>query len=162
MSPNKQKTTYKKPQKKKRKVFVPVSKKVKIVVVSGIIVCVVAVLVNLLATQFLSPDKVAQAKLEQLASDYYENYYYDKFIASIPKGKPLEKAMSEFEKDGFSPVYLRHLLLFDNERNKNEAKYFETSNYACDKNETSIRIIPMNPYSRKDYTISYSLSCNYK
>ena len=126
-----------------------------------IIVSAFLVLFSVVANNYFAPDKVAMRVLEKISRDYYENYYYDKFIA-VNGATERQKIMDEFKESGFAPVLLRHLLLFDNERNKKYAGFFETSSYACDKNSTSIKIIPVEPFGKKDYEISYSLSCNYK
>lgn len=149
-------------QRSTRKRFVPVSDKAKKIITIGVVVSAVVVLMSLIAVNYFAPDKVAKRKLEAIATDYYENYYYDKFVASIPKDKNLETVMRDFDQDGFAQVLLRHLLLFDNERNKDFERYFETSSYICDKNTTAIKIKPVAPYGKKDYEVSYTLSCNYK
>jgi len=153
---------HRRPQVSTRKVFRPIAPKLRIFTIVLVVVCLVLVLSDLLATRYLAPDIMAVQTLEEIASDYYENYYYDKVIAQAPEGQSLGETMAKFEKDGFAPVYLRHLLLFDNERNAGYADFFDNSTYACDKNVTSIKITPHYPYGREDYTISYSMSCNYK
>lgn len=142
--------------------FFPVAGKVRIVVTVLVIVCVAIVFADLFATKYCTPDKVAARKLEAMARDYYENYYYDKFVASIPADTTLEEAMSNYTSGGFAKVYLRHLLLHDNEKNQGNERYFDTVSYICDKNETAIKIIPIEPFGKKDYTITYNFACNYK
>lgn len=135
---------------------------VKKIITVCVVLCAVIVLFSLILNTYYEPSKVVERKIEEIARDYYENYYYDKFVSSIPEGKTLEDAMSEFQESGFSQVLLRHLLLFDNGRNSKYSSLFDSGRYVCDRNTTSIKITPKLPFGKKDYEISYSLSCNYK
>ncbi|MBQ6570947.1 hypothetical protein IJI02_01220 [Candidatus Saccharibacteria bacterium] len=159
------KTIHKKPsisKKTRRKVLVPISGTARKVVSIGVIVCAMVVLISLIVNIYYQPDKVATRELEEIARDYYENYFYDNFVAAIPADSSLEKEMGEYAETGFLPVYLRHLLLYNNGKNEAKKRYFETSTYVCDKNATFVRIYPVAPFGRKDYTINYSFACNYK
>lgn len=141
---------------KSKKAPDPIEKKITIVC---IIVAAVAVVASLFIGFFFNSERVAQRKLAELAKDYYENYYYDKFMQTIDD-ESLEEAFGKNEERGFAPVYLRQLLLFDNERNTKYEKYFSTSGYKCNKNETKIQIFPEAPYGKTNYKVEYVFSCN--
>ena len=160
-------SVHKKPQvshetSKTRKNFLPISTFAKKVITIGIIICAAIVLMCLVVSTYYEPAKVAQRKLEDLAADYYENYYYDKFTSSL-KGQSIESAIAELGDTGFAVVPLRHLLLFDNERNSDYSKYFDNSRYYCDRSLTTIKIYPDAPYGRTDYHVEYNnTSCKYR
>ena len=73
------------PQRSKRKRFVPFSKKAKKITMSVVIVSAVVVLSSIVINVCFAPDKVAVRTLENIARDYYENYYYDRFIDTNKK-----------------------------------------------------------------------------
>ena len=124
----------------------------------GIVISAVAVLGSVMFFSYFSPEKLANDALAEIAEDYYENYYYQKLIKSLPKEKSFEDAMAEAEKDGFPKVYLRHLLLFDNGKYEKRAKLFDSKRYDCDKNSVSVQFFPVAPFGPKDYKIVYDTS----
>lgn len=142
---------------KSKKPATPLEKKL---VFGCIAASVVAVIASLFIGVFFSPEKVAARKITYLAKDYYENYYYDKFVATIDKD--FDKSFEKYKDSGFAPVYLRQLLLFDNERDAKYEKYFNIQNYSCNKNTTTVKFFPVEPYGKKDYKIEYTFSCNYE
>ncbi len=164
----KKKTTVKKPVTKKAPLNKAVAKKLKSkkaptplekkLVIIVLIVSSVVVLLSLFIGFFFNPQRVAERKLKYLAKDYYENYYYDKFVATLDGSE--KNTFEKYAEIGFSPVYLRQLLLFDNERDASFEKYFTTSNYTCDKNSTKVQFFPTEPYGKTDYKIVYTFSCN--
>lgn len=160
--PQSSKQVHKQPQRAKRKIFVPISEKMKLITIVGIVICIVAVLVDLIAINCFAPDKLARAELEKIAATYYEDYFYDKAIDNLPKDQSFEESMAQFEKDGFAKVHLRHLLLYNNQENAVAARYFKTSAYVCDEDETIVKFTPVAPYGRQNYKVEYSLACNYK
>ena len=124
----------------------------------GVLVSAVMVGVSLFVTVYFDPEKVAQRKFEELATTYYEDYYYDKFMSEIdPELK--EKKLEVFEQTGFQPVLLRQLLLYQNGKYASYKGYFEKDGFNCDKNKTSAKFYPVKPYGKKDYTVKYDYSC---
>ena len=143
---------------KSKKTPEPIEKKI---ILACLIVSSCVVVLSVFVGIFFSPQRVAERKLEKLAADYYENYFYDKFASTVPEDEK-EKVFKDYSEHGFAPVYLRQLLLFDNERDAGYAKYFNTTTYSCDKNQTKIQIFPVEPYGRKNYRVEYAPSCNYE
>ena len=127
-------------------------------VVIGVLVSAVMVGVSLFVTVYFDPEKVAQRKFEELATTYYEDYYYDKFMESIDEGVKEEK-MEMYEETGFQPVLLRQLLLYQNGKYASYKGYFERDGFSCDKNKTSAKFYPVAPYGKTDYTVKYDYSC---
>lgn len=124
-----------------------------------IILCLSLVFFNLGAHAILDPKRVAESEMEKIAKDYYENYYYDEFVNSVPEGE-LNIAFATYTDYGFPRVYLRDLLLFDNGRHAASRAYFE-SQYACNTNRTAIQIVPYAPFGKTDYRINYFYDCEY-
>ena len=159
------KTTTKKPalnkavskKLKSKKTPEPIEKKITLVCLVASIVIVAA---SLCIGFFFNPEVIAERKMKRLASDYYENYFYEKFVSTIGEGD-FDEAFEKYNETGFAPVYLRQLLLFDNERNAEYEKYFNSVSYKCDKNATKIQVTPVAPYGKKNYKVNYTFSCNY-
>lgn len=127
-------------------------------VVIGVLVSAVMVGVSLFVTVYFDPEKVAQRKFEELATTYYEDYYYDKFMSEIdPELK--EERLKMYEATGFQPVLLRQLLLYQNGKYASYKGYFERDGFSCDKNKTSAKFYPVAPYGKTDYTVKYEYSC---
>ena len=76
-------------------------------------------------------DKVVERKTQEMAEDYYENYFYDNFLATLNSGNK-EVAFEKYETTGFAPMLLRQLLLFDGKRNQDYMKHFDNEYYYCD------------------------------
>lgn len=116
-------------------------------------VIILAMLVVILAVLFMSftkPEKMVTQKMEEIATDYYENYFYDRI-------KDYNN-LDSYVENGFSRVTLRQLLLFDSERHADAASLL---NQYCDAEKTYIRIYPEEPFSKKDYRIDYNYACTF-
>ncbi|MBR5027449.1 hypothetical protein IKX64_02600 [Candidatus Saccharibacteria bacterium] len=122
-----------------------------------IMVCAVLVTVATLVVLFLTPEQRIKGRIESLAHEYYEEYYYGKFTGSVPESN-LESLMEKYSEHGFSEVPLRQLLFYDNGKHSDEAD--EIGHY-CDINATSVRIIPDVPYGKTNYHVEYKYSCNF-
>lgn len=127
--------------------------------VFAIILCLVLVFGNVAARIIFDPERAAKRELESIARDYYENYYYDIFTESLPEDE-LALALQTYSDYGFPPVYLRQLLLFDNERHAASRSYFD-GQYFCNTNHTSVTYLPRAPYGKTDYTMTYKYECNW-
>lgn len=125
-----------------------------------IFVCIFLVFFNLVAHAVLDPQKLAENEMQRLAKDYYENYYYDAFISSLPD-EDYSIAFTTYSEYGFPKVYLRELLLFDDGRHTDSRQYFE-GQYLCNTNRTSITIIPYAPFGRTDYEVKYDYDCEWQ
>ena len=100
------------------------------------------------------PDNIVRYKINNLATDYYENYYYNQFADR----DDLEEIMQKYTERGFSRITLRQLLLHDYEKN------LETANYLrkyCDENKTYLYIFPDPPFTKTSYHIEYYYACDF-
>ena len=122
-----------------------------------IMVCVVLVTIATLVILFSTPERRIKGRIEALAHEYYEDYYYDKFTASVAANKR-EELLEKYSERGFSEVPLRQLLFYNNGKHASEAD--ELGQY-CDINATSVRIIPDSPYGKTNYHVEYKYSCNF-
>ena len=129
------------------------------ITVAGIIVTIILVVGSVVIFAFFSPEKVAKRKTEFLVRDYYENYFYEKFISEKSDSETLDELFDSYATTGFGPVSLKNLFLFDNGRDAEYAKYFRESDFRCDEDKTSAIIYPEKPFGRSDYRIEYNFSC---
>lgn len=127
----------------------------------GVIVSTIMVAVSLFVTVYFNPERVAKRKLAELATTYYESYYYERFMEAIDPELKDEK-METYERTGLQPVLLRQLLLYQNGKYASYKQYFETDGFSCDKNTTSAKFYPVYPYGAKDYTVEYNLACDFE
>lgn len=101
---------------------------------------------NLIAT----PEFLVKHRIENIAKDYYENYFYD----SVPD----HEALDIYKNTGLAKVSLRQLLLYSDRRHATSLEFFEKY---CDLEKTYIKIFPEDPYQRTDYHVDYAYSCNF-
>ena len=96
---------------------------------------------------YFNREAVATRSLDYLVKDYYENYFYDSFAAN--------GYFERYAQNGFARISLRQLLSFDRARNGSRAGDF----YECDKERTMVKIMPVKPFGRTDYTVETLLDC---
>ena len=123
----------------------------------GVVISSIMVVVGIFVSVFFNAEAVAHRKFEMLAREYYEDYYYDKFMATIDESVFNEK-MATFANSGLKPVPLRQILLYQNGKNSAYKKYFEREGFSCDKSATTAQFFPVEPYGKKDYTVEFSYS----
>lgn len=123
------------------------------VAMAGIALCMIVVAVDFLVVGLDSPKRIAERKLAMIAKDYYENYFYERFVGERDPATTLKP----YARMGFQKVYLRQLLLFDNQRHQSARKWFEE--YKCDTNTTAATYYPEEPFGRGDYRVEYTLVC---
>lgn len=121
-----------------------------------VLVAVFIVIASLAANFFLQPQNLAKSELAKLATDYYENYYYDR-LAAKKNPQKLTEVLSHYSEVGLPSVRLRQLLLFDNQRHAKSIQYFTA--YQCDTNQTAVKYFPLQPYGKKDYRVEYTYAC---
>ena len=128
-------------------------------VVTGVIITAMLIVAGLTVFHvFHTPESNSKAKIESIAADYYENYFYKNILKNIADKSSLATVLSKYEKTGFSKVSLRQLLLYDNKKHSSEGA--ELKKY-CDEERTSIQIYPDPPYSSKAYHVSYFYACEF-
>jgi len=111
------------------------------------------VILTMLLTFFAKPEHIIKHEIENIASDYYENFFYPELTTD---NASFEQVMERYTKVGLSRISLRQLLLFDEERYSSASDIVKTY---CDENETFIQIYPEPPFGRTDYHIDYHYAC---
>lgn len=97
-----------------------------------------------------TPEFLVKHKIQNIADDYYQNYFYD----SIPE----KEGLSHYTETGLSRISLRQLLLYS------DRKYDDTTNWFkkyCDLDKTNLKFYPEEPYNRTNYHVEYSYSCKF-
>ncbi len=124
----------------------------------GIVISSLMVVMSIVVSVFFNDEAVAKRKFEYLAKDYYENYYYERFMETI-SDEVFDAKMTTFSNTGLQPVTLRQLLLYQNGKNSEYKKYFDKKGFSCDKNSTTAQFFPVEPYGKKDYKVEFNYSC---
>ena len=132
-------------------------KKISLFVVCAAMAVVILALVIL---PLVKNENLVQQKIEQVARDYYENFFYDDYTSS-EKYQSLtnkEEAMQKYVDRGFSRLTLHQILLHNAEKNAETASYIRQY---CDDDKTIIQIIPEPPFTKTSYHLKISYSCNF-
>lgn len=127
-----------------------------------VVTCLAVVIAAIFVKNNLTSTKLANQKMEELARDYYENDFYKRFIrdhVAVGQEDNLGQYFKKYTQLGFSPVKLRKLLDYSEKNNKDMLKYFSHDKFSCDTNGSYALIKPKDPYSVKDYEITFSLKC---
>lgn len=125
------------------------------VVVLVSMVVVLAVLFSI----FNTPERVVTGKIEEIARDYYENYYYAEIVrAAETSEKTAEEILASSAERGIPKINLEQLLLYGNGRHKDVRA---TLRRYCDENGTVATIYPEEPYGQKDYRLEINYACNF-
>lgn len=128
-------------------------------IILGIIAaCFLVVIFYLIYSLINRPENRVPRLISEISEDYYENYLYEKFSKSDSFKNDPDKTMELYSQYGFTPVDLKTLLLYDNQKN---AKYSEELRKYCSVEATSVKFYPESPYGKKDYRVEYSYSCEF-
>lgn len=125
-----------------------------IVLVIGLLFILIAVLS--ISLFFLNTESRVKNTISSIATDYYENYIYENIINS-EKVEEFDKIMENYEHFGFSAIYLRQLLYYNN-----NPETIDFIKQYCDENKTSVKFYPNPPYSRTSYRAEYTYFCNFE
>ena len=128
------------------------------VILAVIGVAIAVVVVGVIYSLVWSPEKATKAKLDEMARGYYEGFTYENLINGAMSQEDIEDVMDKYKVRGFAPVYLRQLLLYNNQENMKEAGFVK--NY-CDENLTYVKIYPEAPYDKKSYRVEYNYVCEW-
>ena len=129
-----------------------------VLVIIGVVMALVIFLV--VFSVFNTSENQIKSRITRLATDYYENYFYDDFTSSpeFAKIDDLDTAMEKYTRRGFASISLRQLLLHDPAHTAEDANYLKSR---CDENKSFIQIFPEPPYDKTSYHIEYTYSCNF-
>ena len=124
-------------------------------ILTVIVLAMMVVILAFLVAFFMKPENAVVSKIEDMAKDYYENYYYDLFVDNMPSGRKIDEAFSKYEESGFSDVTLRRLVVYDSHKHSDvERTLYEY----CDPDKTTVKIYPVAPFLRTDYRVEYNYS----
>lgn len=138
----------------------PSSLLAKKIILSVIAIATLIVVFAICCTFFLNPENQIKSRITSIATDYYENYFYDNF-ANSTEFKQIsnpDSVLERYRTSGFAPVALRDLLLYDNQKNI-EHRDFLTK--YCDENSTIVKFYIDPPYDRTSYHYDITYSCNF-
>lgn len=132
---------------------------VKNLTVVVIVIVTIIVIVMVVCSLILRPSHQVPSKIETLASNYYENVFYQNMLNSPNYSGDPEKALAPHAARGLSPVTLRQLILNEHlALSSTEADYLLKY---CDEEATSIKFYPDPPFSRTAYHTEITYSCNF-
>lgn len=125
------------------------------------IIIIAMILVVSITTYSLIFTKENQIKWQfsKIATDYYENYYYQNLIKSSSNTEDIYKYLEDHHEKGLQNITLNILLSYDNQKISDHKNLLSEN---CDRNSTFIKIYPDPPYDKKSYHIEYTYSCGYE
>ena len=134
--------------------------KVKKTILLVILIASLVVAFGVIYAIFFNTEKVVKSKISALATDYYENYFYENLVNSdkFKQLKNLDTEMEKYHTNGLAPVTLSNLLLYDTQKNATYRNYLPAY---CDENATQITFYMDPPYGRQDYHYDINYSCNF-
>ena len=130
----------------------------RITIIIVIIIAMLAVIAAILVQVFNTPENNVKSKMDSIASDYYENYFYKNVIKNGTDSNSLNRIMEKYRESGFSRVYFRQLLLYDGQKYANDTPLI--TKY-CDENSSFVIIYPDPPYGKTDYHTQFYYSCEF-
>ena len=123
-------------------------------IIIGIIIAVmIIVAIAVLCTFLFSTENITKSKIENLATSYYEDKLYDKFVTANGNTDVFKK----YDQTGLPPTPLRHLIYTGN-LDKSE---IEQIRELCDENKTSVKYFPEPPYTKTSYRVEYTYNCEW-
>lgn len=130
----------------------------RITIIVVIIIAMLVVVAAILVQVFNVPERSVKSRMDSIVSDYYENYFYKNVIKNGTTTESLNRIMDKFKEPGFSRVYFRQLLLYDNQKYSDDTPFI--TKY-CDENSSFVIIYPDPPYGKTDYHTQFYYSCEF-
>lgn len=137
------------PNKKQRKTLAQKT------IITIIILAIITVTASVICGLVFDTEYKIKNRISQLASEYYENYFYHNISES--NDNPAE-ALKRYTDTGLAKVSLRQLVL-SNPNISNDEKDFLYQH--CNENSTSVQFFPESPYDEKSYRTEYTYSCKF-
>lgn len=109
---------------------------------------------------YLTNENVTKYRLSELASDYYENYFYEELTNSeaFKQNGSLETVMENYNKYGLPRIALKDLIVHGEQKTTPYAGYLTNR---CDENDTFVKFYPDPPYEKTSYHFEYTYACNF-
>ena len=130
-------------------------------ILTVIVLAMMTVVLAVLAQSMMTPENTVKRKVESIAADYYERYYYDLILsqnAADEGSEAIAQIMERYVGPGFAKVPFSQLTLYDGQKHAEAAKVL---NEYCDEDQSYVKIYPDAPFARKDYHVEYYYSCNF-
>ena len=123
-----------------------------------LIVTIIIIAATIFAAVFTNENRT-KLTISDIAADYYENYFYENLLKSeeFQKNNP-GATLEEYQEKGLSPLTLRDLLLYDDQKHYNQHDFLTKF---CDENKTLVKFYPESPYERNSYRTEFVYSCNF-
>ncbi len=143
------------------------SKEININARSTIITVIVAAMAVVVFATFiysiLTPENYVKTNVENIAKDYYENYFYDSVvvtnrIGTIAETKSIDDIMTPYTEKGLPTINLEQLLLYDNQK---YASLTSTLAKYCNLKSTTIKFYPESPFDSSNYHFDVNYSCDF-
>ena len=134
---------------------------VKKIILGIIFASILFVLIDLFLLTVFTEERITKYYIAELASDYYEDYFYEGVINSDSfkeSGSNLESAMKDYGKYGLPTIALKDLITHENQNTAPHANYILER---CDDTATTVKFLPYSPYSKTDYNVEYTYACNF-
>lgn len=128
-----------------------------VMIIIGLIILVVVV-ATIFALKFDTKFQV-EAKIADLARDYYEKHFYPEAFDGTIFSPAAEEALSPYAEKGLSPVPLNQVLLTNPLVTESDRNFLDRY---CDLSTTTVKFFPEAPYAADSYHTEISYSCNYK
>lgn len=136
--------------------------KTNLIIIIGVVVLIVVAIV--LATIFGkgngNQERVLNAKLKELGTNFYENFYYDQLGESQEER---EETLKKFSDKGIK-IDLDNLIRLNSDNSEDLKSIFvnKKTGSSCDAKSTKVIIYPKENYGKKDYKIETVLECGFK
>lgn len=136
--------------------------KTNLIIIIGVVVLIVVAIV--LATVFGkgtgNQERVLNAKLKELGTNFYENFYYDQLGESQEER---EETLKKFSDKGIK-IDLDNLIRLNSDNSEDLKSIFvnKKTGSSCDAKSTKVIIYPKENYGKKDYKIETVLECGFK
>ena len=129
----------------------PTQKIILIVIVSAIITVFIALTCSLI----LNPENNTKTKISQLATEYYEDYFYPNVFSG---NKDMSEILNRYTDTGLAKVSLRQLILSNSNLSPADVNFIRQH---CDENTTFVQFFPTDPYNKTSYHTECTYSCSF-
>lgn len=122
-----------------------------------IILIIIVASIGFLFVFLNRPENIVKTEIDQLASHYYEDIFYENMLNSKNFSGDAAQTLSKYTESGISPLTLRQLVSIDSFSSSKKDYLYSY----CDESSTLVRFYPDPPYSRTSYHTDIVYSCNF-
>ena len=137
--------------------FLKDKRTIMILSIFAIMVVLILLVIFIFSVAVVSREKMLTKSLTNMATDYYENFYFEQ--VGISTGVSREEFLANFANIGIK-INLENLEVFQEGKYKKEIeKFMKPKKSKCDKFNTKAIIYPKRPYGKNDYELEVNLEC---